>query len=436
MIVDFRSDTVTKPSKDMKDFMFNAEVGDDVFEEDPTINELEQFGADMFGMEAGLYCSSGTQTNQIAIKAHTNPGDEVICHEEAHIYRYEGGGMARNCQVSARFLRGNSGRINPLEIEDNINPDNLHYPVTTLVSIEDTANRGGGTIYDFNDIKLISKICKKNNLSIPELMMKNELIWRSEDSIKSGVLKFWEIMEDCVSRGFKNEGTLPGGLNVLRRAPNIYKNLTQNPEKNLSDVLSIMDWVNLYALAVNEENAAGGKVITAPTNGAAGIIPSVLHYFVRFSNKYTEQGVIDFLLTAAAIAILYKKNASISGAEVGCQGEVGVACSMAAGALTQVMGGTIDQVENAAEIAMEHNLGLTCDPIGGLVQIPCIERNAMGAIKAINAAELALETDPKEVKVPLDKVIDTMWETAKDMNRNYKETSEGGLAITVRLADC
>ena len=164
MIVDFRSDTVTKPSKDMKDFMFNAEVGDDVFEEDPTINELEQFGADMFGMEAGLYCSSGTQTNQIAIKAHTNPGDEVICHEEAHIYRYEGGGMARNCQVSARFLRGNSGRINPLEIEDNINPDNLHYPVTTLVSIEDTANRGGGTIYDFNDIKLISKICKKNNL--------------------------------------------------------------------------------------------------------------------------------------------------------------------------------------------------------------------------------------------------------------------------------
>jgi threonine aldolase len=164
MIVDFRSDTVTKPSKDMKAFMFNAEVGDDVFEEDPTINELEQFGADMFGMEAGLYCSSGTQTNQIAIKAHTNPGDEVICHEEAHIYRYEGGGMARNCQVSARFLRGNSGRINPLEIEDNINPDNLHYPVTTLVSIEDTANRGGGTIYDFNDIKQISSICKKNNL--------------------------------------------------------------------------------------------------------------------------------------------------------------------------------------------------------------------------------------------------------------------------------
>jgi L-serine dehydratase len=284
--------------------------------------------------------------------------------------------------------------------------------------------------YPFNTAAELLAQCKKNNLSIPELMFKNELIWRSEVEIKNGILKFWEIMEDCVQRGFKNEGILPGGLKVPRRAPGIYKSLTQNPEKNLSDVLSIMDWVNLYALAVNEENAAGGKVITAPTNGAAGIIPSVLHYYVRFSNKCTEKGIIDFLLTGAAIAILYKKNASISGAEVGCQGEVGVACSMAAGALTQVMGGSIDQVENAAEIAMEHNLGLTCDPIGGLVQIPGIERNAMGSVKAINAMRIAMKGDGTHF-VSLDKVIKTMKKTGMDMKKHYKETSKGGLAVNI-----
>lgn len=231
--------------------------------------------------------------------------------------------------------------------------------------------------------------CKNNKLSIPELMFANELTWHNEDDIENGIFKLWKVMEKCVFNGLNTEGELPGGLKVKRRAPSIYQDLLRFPEKSLSDVLSIMDWVNLYALAVNEENAAGGQVVTAPTNGAAGIIPAVLHYFVRFSPKAGRKGIIDFLLTAGAIAILYKKNASISGAEVGCQGEVGVACSMAAGALTQVLGGTIDQVENAAEIAMEHNLGLTCDPIGGLVQIPCIERNAMGAMKAINASRMA-----------------------------------------------
>lgn len=284
--------------------------------------------------------------------------------------------------------------------------------------------------YPFNNAEELIKQCKQHKLSIPQLVLKNELTWRSEKEVKEGVLKFWNVMEDCIQRGFHNEGILPGGLKVKRRAPAIYKNLVNNPEKNLSDVLSIMDWVNLYALAVNEENAAGGQVVTAPTNGAAGIIPAVLHYFVKFSSKYTEDAVIDFLLTAAAIATLYKKNASISGAEVGCQGEVGVACSMAAGALTQVMGGTIEQVENAAEIAMEHNLGLTCDPIGGLVQIPCIERNAMGSIKAINATRMALSGDGSHF-VSLDKVIKTMKQTGKDMKKHYKETSKGGLAVNI-----
>jgi L-serine dehydratase len=284
--------------------------------------------------------------------------------------------------------------------------------------------------FPFNSADELMELCKTNNLSIPELMMRNELTWKTEEEVNFGILKFWKVMEACVQRGFINEGILPGGLKVKRRAPGVYQSLVANPEKNLSDVLSTMDWVNLYALSVNEENAAGGQVVTAPTNGAAGIIPAVLHYYVRFTNKYTEQGVIDFLLTAAAIAMLYKKNASISGAEVGCQGEVGVACSMAAGALTQVLGGTIGQVENAAEIGMEHNLGLTCDPIGGLVQIPCIERNAMGAIKAINATRIALKGDGTHF-VSLDKVIRTMKRTGMDMKKHYKETSKGGLAVNI-----
>ena len=267
-------------------------------------------------------------------------------------------------------------------------------------------------------------------LSIAAMMFDNERHWRSDDEIRDGLRDIWNAMQACVQRGIRETGTLPGGLHVTRRAPSLHAELSSKPEAAMRDPLTVLDWVNLYALAVNEENAAGGRVVTAPTNGAAGIIPSVLHYYDRFCAGANEQGVFDFLLTASAIGILYKENASISGAEVGCQGEVGVACSMAAAGLTAALGGTPGQIENAAEIGMEHNLGLTCDPIGGLVQIPCIERNAMGAVKAINASRMALRGDGKH-KVSLDKVIKTMRDTGRDMQDKYKETSRGGLAVNV-----
>ncbi len=272
--------------------------------------------------------------------------------------------------------------------------------------------------------------CERSGLSIAQLMFANENAWRGEDEIRAGLRELWQAMQDCVARGIRETGTLPGGLHVARRAPSLHAELAAKPEAAMRDPLTVLDWVNLYALAVNEENAAGGRVVTAPTNGAAGIIPAVLHYYDRFCPGANEAGVFDFLLTAAAVGILYKENASISGAEVGCQGEVGVACSMAAAGLTAALGGTPGQVENAAEIGMEHNLGLTCDPIGGLVQIPCIERNAMGAVKAINASRMALRGDGKH-KVSLDKVIKTMRDTGRDMQDKYKETSRGGLAVNV-----
>ncbi|WP_342132772.1 L-serine ammonia-lyase [Hydrogenophaga sp. OTU3427] len=272
--------------------------------------------------------------------------------------------------------------------------------------------------------------CTESGLSIAQLMWRNELAWRDADTVRTGLLKIWSVMQACVKRGVATEGTLPGGFQVKRRAAELYRSLTVQPEAALKDPLQVMDWINLYALAVNEENAAGGRVVTAPTNGAAGIVPAVLHYYSRFVPGAHEQGVIDFLLTAAAIGILYKENASISGAEVGCQGEVGVACSMAAGALAQVMGGTPEQVENAAEIGMEHHLGLTCDPVGGLVQIPCIERNAIASVKAINAARMALRGNGTHF-VSLDKVIKTMRQTGADMLTKYKETSRGGLAVNI-----
>ena len=271
---------------------------------------------------------------------------------------------------------------------------------------------------------------ESSGLSIAALMFDNERHWRSDAEIRDGLREIWNAMQACVQRGIRETGTLPGGLHVLRRAPSLYAELSSKPEAAMRDPLTVLDWVNLYALAVNEENAAGGRVVTAPTNGAAGIIPSVLHYYDRFCAGANEQGIFDFLLTASAIGILYKENASISGAEVGCQGEVGVACSMAAAGLTAALGGTAGQIENAAEIGMEHNLGLTCDPIGGLVQIPCIERNAMGAVKAINASRMALRGDGKH-KVSLDKVIKTMRDTGRDMQDKYKETSRGGLAVNV-----
>jgi L-serine dehydratase len=284
--------------------------------------------------------------------------------------------------------------------------------------------------YPFDSGAELLRLCEEHDLSISEIMLCNEGAWRSESEIRSGLLQIWETMQACVRRGCESDGTLPGGMKVRRRAAELYRKLTRQPEAALQDPLSIMDWVNLYALAVNEENAAGGRVVTAPTNGAAGIIPAVLHYYTRFVPGATDDGVVRFLLTAGAIGTLYKKNASISGADVGCQGEVGVACSMAAGGLAEVRGGTPHQVENAAEIGMEHNLGLTCDPVGGLVQIPCIERNAMGAVKAINAARIALRGDGQHY-VSLDKVIKTMRETGADMKTKYKETARGGLAVNV-----
>jgi len=272
-------------------------------------------------------------------------------------------------------------------------------------------------------------LCDEHDCSISDLMLANEQAWRSEAEIRAGLLHIWQVMQDCVQRGCATEGILPGGLKVKRRAADLSRKL--HADTTLHHVpLGTMDWVNLFALAVNEENAAGGRVVTAPTNGAAGIIPAVLHYYWRFSPDASEDGVVRFLLTAGAIGILYKENASISGAEVGCQGEVGSACSMAAGALTEVLGGTPAQVENAAEIGMEHNLGLTCDPVGGLVQVPCIERNAMGAVKAINASRMALRGDGSHY-VSLDKVIKTMRDTGRDMKTKYKETARGGLAVNV-----
>jgi L-serine dehydratase len=268
--------------------------------------------------------------------------------------------------------------------------------------------------HPFKSAAEMLRLCKENELSISQLVLQNESAWGSEAETRSGLLRIWQVMQDCVKRGCEKEGILPGGLQVRRRAAEMCRTLSSQPEASLRDPLTTLDWVNLYALAVNEENAAGGRVVTAPTNGAAGIVPAVLHYYHRFVPGANDDGVIRFLLTAAAIGILYKENASISGAEVGCQGEVGVACSMAAGALTEVMGGTPEQVENAAEIGMEHNLGLTCDPIGGLVQVPCIERNAMGSIKAINASRMALRGDGRHY-VSLDKVIKTMRDTGADM---------------------
>jgi L-serine dehydratase len=281
--------------------------------------------------------------------------------------------------------------------------------------------------YPFSSAAELLSLCRENGLELFELVLANERTWASEEQVRAGVLQLWQVMQGCVERGFHQTGVLPGPLKVRRRAPKLFRVLT---EGGPSRPLDAMDWVNAFALAVNEENAAGGRVVTAPTNGAAGIVPAVLHFYRRFEPGASDQGVIRFLLSAAAIGMLYKRNASISGAEMGCQGEVGVACSMAAAGLVAALQGSNEQIENAAEIGMEHNLGLTCDPVGGLVQIPCIERNAMGAVKAINAARLAMRGDGSH-KVSLDHVIATMRQTGADMSTIYKETSQGGLAVNV-----
>ena len=297
-----------------------------------------------------------------------------------------------------------------------------------IVRGEEDVDEGSGLAeppYRFDSGAELLALCRKHGLRIHQLVLRNEMTWRPESEVRERLLSIWQVMRDCVKRGFNRDGVLPGRLKVIRRAPRLYRELCGEGAAG-----DFMDWVNAYALAVNEENAAGGRVVTAPTNGAAGIVPAVLHYYLRFATGADEEGVLRFLLTAGAVGILYKKNASLSGAEMGCQGEVGVACSMAAGGLVAAMGGNDEQTENAAEIGMEHNLGLTCDPVAGLVQVPCIERNAMGAVKAVNAARMALRGDGTHI-VHLDQVIATMRQTGLDMSHHYKETSQGGLAVNV-----
>ena len=328
---------------------------------------------------------------------------------------YDGEGIEL---IEKKYLSVGGGFISSVDMD----------PVPVLSAYEEVK-------YPFRSAKELLEQCKNHGQSIAHLMYENERTWRNTEQINEQLDRIWQVMQDCVRRGcgIGNPdafGYLAGGLNLKRRAGDLYKQLTKNAERGLSDPLTVMDWVNLYAVAVNEENASGGRVVTAPTNGAAGVVPAVLHYYDRFVPNANLQGVRDFLLTAGAIGILYKLNASISGAEVGCQGEVGVACSMAAAGLAAAMGGTCGQIENAAEIGMEHNLGLTCDPVGGLVQIPCIERNAMGAIKAVNAARMALRGNGTH-HVSLDMVIKTMRDTGADMKNKYKETSKGGLAVNM-----
>ncbi len=289
------------------------------------------------------------------------------------------------------------------------------------------ASHSGEPRHYFDSSKSLLQLCTDHDCSIADLVLENELQWQERADVESSIDAIWQAMEGCIERGLRTEGVLPGSMAVARRAPKLRKRLEA---RERASPLDAMEWVNAFAIAVNEENAAGGRVVTSPTNGAAGIIPAVLRYYVRFVPGADAAGIRTFLLTAGAIGILYKVNASISGAEMGCQGEVGVACSMAAGGLAAALGGTTDHVEEAAEIGMEHNLGLTCDPIGGLVQIPCIERNAMGAVKAINAASLAMHGDGTH-KVTLDQVIETMRQTGLDMSSSYKETSKGGLAVNV-----
>jgi L-serine dehydratase len=336
-------------------------------------------------------------------------------------------------------LHSNGMRFTAFDAADEVLLEKIYYSVGGgfVVGSDGSPEAGGAggaqpscrLPYPFASGDELLATCREHGLAISTLMLENEKTMRTEAQVRSGLLHIWAAMEACIKRGCEREGIMPGGLKVKRRAAAAHRRLRANARES-ADPLVIIDWVNLFALAVNEENAAGGRVVTAPTNGAAGIIPAVLMYYRRFVPNADDEGTVRFLLTAGAIGMLYKRNASISGAEVGCQGEVGVACSMAAGALAEVMGGTPAQAENAAEIGMEHNLGLTCDPIGGLVQVPCIERNAMGSVKAINAARLALQGDGTH-KVSLDKVIRTMRQTGADMSSKYKETARGGLAVNI-----
>lgn len=334
----------------------------------------------------------------------------------------------------------NAMRFECFDKHDAMLAEEVYYSIGGGFILKDSETKQKKTMtpnkfpYPFSTGDELLSTCKRHQLTIAQVMLANEKSWRTEKDIIDGIFSIVDVMEQSIENGCHAEGILPGGLHVKRRAPSLYRKLNDNKGiPSLFEQADIMNWLNLYAIAVNEENAAGGRIVTAPTNGAAGIIPAVHAYCKHAHKEHTSKHVIDYFLTAAAIGILYKKGASISGAEVGCQGEVGVASSMAAGALTAVMGGSIEQIENAAEIAMEHHLGMTCDPVAGLVQIPCIERNAMGAVKAVNASRMALIGDGQH-HISLDKVIRTMKQTGHDMQTIYKETSQGGLAVN--LPEC
>jgi len=332
----------------------------------------------------------------------------------------------------------NGMRFRSFDKDSNLISEQIYYSVGGGFVVDHDAAKNDRHIvsnqhdvpYPFSSGEELLHLCKERSMNIADLMMENEKSWKPEESVCGGILQLWRVMQQSVARGCSCEGLLPGGLKVRRRAKGIHENLIKLHETRQVHPSEMMEWVSLWALAVNEENAAGGRIVTAPTNGAAGVIPAVLHYYQKFTNHPSDNGIVTFFLASAAVGILYKENASISAAEMGCMGEVGVACSMAAAGLAAALGGTPEQIENAAEIGMEHNLGLTCDPVMGLVQVPCIERNTMGAIKAINACLLALRGDGSH-RVSLDQVIASMRETGRNMQSIYKETSLGGLAVNV-----
>ncbi|MCW8400131.1 L-serine ammonia-lyase [Legionella sp. PATHC038] len=426
-----------------------------LLEEMQLMNQVQRVKTELYGSLA--LTGKGHGTDKAILNGLENKAPETVAPESMVPRMHEilsshtlnlAGKKNINFNESTDFLflqkellpkHSNGMRFSAFDNQDNLLIAQVYYSIgggfiTTEEDFSKTTEDTNPPPYPFSTAAQLLELCQNNNLSIAELMLINEKTWRSTEEIHNGILAIAKVMDDCIGNGCKHDGILPGGLNLKRRAPDLYKKLmNEKGVKSIFEQSDIMNWLNLYAMAVNEENAAGGRIVTAPTNGAAGIIPAVLKYCQHAHDRMSNEDIYTYFLTAAAIGILYKKGASISGAEVGCQGEVGVASSMAAAGLTAVLGGTVAQVENAAEIAMEHHLGMTCDPVLGLVQIPCIERNAMGAVKAVNATRMALIGDGQH-QISLDKVIKTMKQTGMDMQSIYKETSMGGLAVN--LPEC
>lgn len=426
-----------------------------LLEDKQLMNQVQRVKTELYGSLA--LTGKGHGTDKAILNGLENKAPETVAPESMVPRMHEilsthtlnlAGKKNINFNESTDFLflqkellpkHSNGMRFSAFDNQNNLLIDQVYYSIgggfiTTEEDFSKTTEDTNPPPYPFSTAAQLLELCQQNDLSVAELMLINEKTWRSTEEIHHGILAIAKVMNDCIANGCEHDGILPGGLNLKRRAPDLYlKLMNEKGVKSIFEQSDIMNWLNLYAMAVNEENAAGGRIVTAPTNGAAGIIPAVLKYCQHAHDKMSNEVIYTYFLTAAAIGILYKKGASISGAEVGCQGEVGVASSMAAAGLTAVLGGTVAQVENAAEIAMEHHLGMTCDPVLGLVQIPCIERNAMGAVKAVNATRMALIGDGQH-QISLDKVIKTMKQTGMDMQSIYKETSMGGLAVN--LPEC